>query len=165
LKLEHEKLIEDFKGLECWAIVAGTGTGSIFTLGFGKKILRKTPLANPHLTFDQQNYDSEYSLMVWSSWSLFKEKILVCNSNSSNEKDGQMVVGLRELIGKKIKEITIKDTTLDLEIEFDSGYRMIVVPDGYDLYADDADNYVLFFPEFTMSVTIGLEIRRSMRLC
>lgn len=163
MKQEFKKLLEHFKGLECWSSIAGEGTGSIFTLSFGKKIPRKISLANPHLTIDQPNYESEYSLMVWSSWGLYKEALPVCDSNSSNEKDGQMVVGLRELIGKRIKEITLKEKTLDLEIEFDYGYRMIVVADGYDLYGDDADNYVLFFPEFTMSVTTGLEIKRSLR--
>ncbi len=160
---EFKKLIERFKGLECWSSLAGEGTGSIFTLGFGKKIPRERPIRNPHLTSDQQNYDKEYAIMVWSSWNLYKETLFVCDSDTPNDNDGQMVVGLKQLVGKKIKEITLKDNTFDLEIEFDSSHRLTILSDGYDLYGDDADNYVLFFPRFTLSVTTGLEIRRSLR--
>ena len=163
MKKEFLELLNHFKGLECWSNIAGTGTGSIFTLGFGKKISRKIPLTNPHLTNEEQYYDPEYALMVWSSWSLLKENILICNSNSSNEKEGQMIVGLRNLIGKRIWKTTINDTTLDLEIEFDFDYQLVILADGYDLYGDDADSYVFFFPDFTMSVTTGLEIKKSSR--
>jgi hypothetical protein len=37
-------------GRPCWGFVAGKGTGSNFTMDFGRKLKRARPLTNPHLS-------------------------------------------------------------------------------------------------------------------
>jgi len=104
MKEELKRALAEFVGKRCWSTVAGAGSGSIFTLGIGAKIPRENPLRNPHLSGEQQENDSEYGLMVYSSWVLKRLDIVVCNSANDNSNDGPLVLGLRKLEGKEIKK-------------------------------------------------------------
>ena len=119
---------------ECWSIVAGKGTGSIFTLGLGDRIHRKRPIENLHLLKEQRENDSEYGLMVYSSWKLKGENETICDSDSDNSNDGSMVNGLGQLKGKRIKEAKFDGFNQGLLLLFDENYRLQIACDGKELY-------------------------------
>ena len=144
----------------CWGVVAGKGTGSIFNLQIGNKIPRKEPLTNPHLSKEIQNNNSEFSLMVYSSWELLQNDDLICCESDSNENDGPMVNGLKKLINEKITNIQLSDHYHEMTISFTSNFTLEIFCDGNE-YGEDYDNYTIFFPTHTYTITSKYEIRKE----
>src|SRR5262245_4269256 len=55
-------------GEECWAIIAGPGTGSVILLDLGAKLPRDVEVDNPRLSEDERKFEAPYSIHVWCSW-------------------------------------------------------------------------------------------------
>src|SRR5215470_15713937 len=68
ISVEFEEALNRLVGQLCWGVSAGAGTGSIVDLKIGRKILRKTPVRNPHLSRLQRKYDSEYAIFIECAW-------------------------------------------------------------------------------------------------
>ncbi len=161
---EFQNVLNIFTGQRCWCSVAGEGTGSIFSLGFGRKIPLSKPLSNMHLSKDKRENTPEYSIMVWSSWALQKDGNVICDSDYPNDNDGPIVLGLKKLEGKTIKSIEATEPFLYLNVEFDDGYLMKIKCDGEEMYGDDGDNYTIFTPEVNYTVTTVFKLIKEKKI-
>ncbi|MFD0893726.1 hypothetical protein KBB96_08890 [Luteolibacter ambystomatis] len=142
--------LSDFVGKECWRTLAGKGTGSMFTLDLGEKIQRLRPLPSKHLDETIRNFEGEYSLYVtFGDWRVEGPEGVICTSRSSNEKDGEMVTGLKRLEGEKIVEASMTGASRDLLLAFSSGLVLRVFVNAVD---DEEDDYSLFFPQGVWTV-------------
>jgi hypothetical protein len=158
LQSELEIALKNFLGKACWASVAGEGTGSTFSLNFGRKILRERPLKNPFLPNDVKRFSSEYSLYVqFASWRLDDIDQVICTSTDSNENDGVMVNGLTRLMGCIVTETKLSKPGQDLFMKFDNKYQLTVFS-CWSNEAEPATNYSVSTPTATFSVESRSEI-------
>lgn len=152
-KMERELYIHEIgniHGLECWAVVAGEGTGSHVELCFGGKTARLKPLTNPFLSDAAKKYDSEYSLFIEEcAWRIESEKDVICGSMSENSNDGLMVNGLENILNQKVSVVVVSNPALDLKIEFGNGSRLTIF---CNTFGDDEDNYTFFSPQNVFTV-------------
>ena len=137
---ESQKLAEilgEFVHQSCEKVAAGSGTGSIFTLRF----------------------NDGHSIMIWSTWYLKRNELLVCDSESNNEPGGPMIMGLEQLIDKKVESIEVKQTTGHLTMSFEDGYRLEILADAKKIYKDEESvNYTIFLSDVSYSLTAELEL-------
>jgi hypothetical protein len=105
-------------GKRCWAVIAGTGTGSDVALDFGDKVPRDHPVRNPHLTRTEQLHTGEFSLFVTCSWRLDSARGVICDWTDSNAAGGMMVRGLKKLVGRQVESVRILGPTCDLVLGF-----------------------------------------------
>jgi hypothetical protein len=143
------ELAEDFVlqlrtlvGKPCWSVVAGAGTGSRVALDFGRKFQRDVPCPNPHLTADQQNYDSEISLFIECAWRLDTSTEVLCSSSETDSNDGPMVSGLNSLVDHEVESIDVVPPAFDLVVRFAGGLSLKIFCDQTNL-DDGWDNYSL----------------------
>lgn len=154
-----EVAVKNLHGRECWALIAGEGTGSAFSMKMGEKIPRKRPLQNPFLSADAKIFDGEYCLYVqFSSWRLDDVERVICTSTDSNENDGVMVQGLSRLVGCRISGVSLTKPGCDLIIDLDRGYRLTVFC-CWSNVLEPATNYSFFTPEIGFSVESRSEVR------
>ncbi len=113
-----EDLLDFLLGQRCWGISAGEGTGSIFQLHLGEKRPRRRPLRNTALEEDVRNFEGIYCIRIECSWRLTSPQKWICTSQSPNCKDGEMITGLKHLVGASVSEIGIDGQYLDLTIRF-----------------------------------------------
>jgi hypothetical protein len=78
-----------------------------------------------------------------------KNKML-CSSKSNNLSGGEMLVGLRRLIGQKILSIQLDRATNDLKIQFERDMSLMLFADFGDEY--EGDNYSVFGPGLVWTV-------------
>jgi len=148
-----EEFIQSSKYLHekhCWSITGGEGTGSVIGIDCGEKIPRKKKLVNPHLTDEQRLYKSELSLLIWSAWRLDSENGVICSSTDDNSNNGPMITGLKQLIGKKIRNVSIATPMHDMTILFDEGYVL-------NIFCDQCENENYSF--FTTSKIYTVEAK------
>lgn len=138
--------LELLSDMPCWAVVAGEGTGSMVSLSFGKKFLREYPSKNENLTHDSATYDAELELFIqfadWQILDVNQNNLVVCNCDSCNNNDGEMVSGLNQLINKKVVSTMLDFNGKDFELNFEGGLKLCVIcqvdiiPDciDYDFY-------------------------------
>jgi hypothetical protein len=100
----------------CWTLVAGSGTGSVVSLGFGAKIPLKKPLTNPNLTLEEQENDAEFGLFVECVWRLDDQTKVVCGAWDDNRSGGPMLTGLARLIGHRVAAILLRRPGLENSI-------------------------------------------------
>ena len=153
--------IQKLNKLECWSVIAGEGTGSHASLDFGKKIMRDRPLSNPNLSEDSKKYAGEYSILLEEcSWTVESQEGVVCGSESPNHNDGEMVNGLKKLLGGRVYDIKLSRPSLDLHIEFDNGLtlKLFCITIASE---EDGDNYTVFTPTHIFTIkgrgTIDIE--------
>ena len=103
-------------GRRCWGVAAGAKTGSMFSLHLGEKVRRKRPLDNPALLDPLRTHEGEVILFVECRWSLTYKKKRLCTSASNNHADGEMVVGLRRLVGARVTNLTLSIPSNDLAL-------------------------------------------------
>ncbi|MCM8542161.1 MAG: hypothetical protein NE328_17965 [Lentisphaeraceae bacterium] len=154
------KSIKELKNQTCWAVIAGKGTGSIINLKIGKKTPMSKPLTNPHLSEDARNYKSKFGIMVWSSWELTQGSKVICNSEDSNENDGPMVMGLKNIENQKVEDITTTEHFHELDIYFTGNYKLEVFCDGKDI-DEDYDNYTIYLPTESLTVEANYKIKKE----
>lgn len=130
-------------GLECWAFVAGRGTGSVVSLDFGEKIRLARPIDNPHLSEELQQFEGEYKLLIEDcAWRIEDEEEVLGCSVSSNEPDGAMIQALSQLINKRVVLVTLKYPSFDFSLLFEQGVSLHSF--CFSNTVDDLDNYTLF---------------------
>ena len=154
---ELQKAIASITEQRCWGVVAGSGTGSIFTLYLGGKIPRESPLSNQHLSNDVRSFDAEFMLMVWSSWLLDRSNKEICSSESDNSNFGIMVEGLKRLCGRKILDVEYIQAQ-GMYLCFEDDYYLSIFFDALEIYGSDGENFTIFTPDEIVSVNSQLEI-------
>ena len=134
--------LSNLVGLECWSVIAGSGTGSMATFDFGKKIERKRPLNNLNLTPIAREYYGEFSIFIQEAdWRLGQDKETICTNHDKNDNDGLMTLGLKKLIGRKIISVNLLNENLNFGLSFNEGFFIEVTC----IYKSDDffDNYSL----------------------
>lgn len=128
-------------GKECWAAVAGNGTGSMVSFEFGEKIRRKRALSSPTLSPEVREFNSEFTVFVrgGAQWVLKRAKgdeSLICSNDSGNEAGGEMLSGLSLLIGKKVSSTERSEDFMELALNFDNSlvFQMTCIANGMDGY-------------------------------
>lgn len=149
-------------GLECWGIIAGSGTGSNINMQFGRKIPRAKPLKNPSLTNEQREFDSEFSVFVECVWRLDSETEIVCGAWDNNRENGLMIIGLHQLVGSVVSSVQILKPAFDLIVSFSNGLALKVFCDNVSPI-DANDNYSLFTPDLYYTVGTRSVLRKTFR--
>jgi len=157
-----ESVTKSMAGKECWLIIAGAGTGSVVSLGFGDKKRLERPVKNPCLTNDERLYGPEYSILIYCAWRLSLLDTIVCSWRDSNEAGGPMLSGLELLRGKKLCEIIIEPIGFDLTLHFEDGLCFQIFCDVTNDYDSD-DNYIFFTNEIILSVGLKSEVSIEQR--
>jgi len=128
----------------CWSMI-GPSAGSMFSLDFGDKQKRKILIKNDKLREEQRNFTGEYRLLAWmTGWHLLHDSKRICDCNDSNENEGAMAMGLRQLEGKKMLRFEFGKSPAELMIAFSKGYHLFLTdwegtkPEdkGYMIYGD-----------------------------
>lgn len=120
--------LRPFRGLPCWHVSAGKGTGAAFGLALGERIPRPEPLRNPKQPVVFQRNAGEFELMVWCAWRLDGPKGPIVSSDASEVEVGR-VLG-RRLRGRTIERVRITlPLAWDLEVTFDRGLVLRVFCD------------------------------------
>ncbi|MGC4013362.1 MAG: hypothetical protein QM755_02425 [Luteolibacter sp.] len=92
-----------------------------------------------------RNFEGEYVLYVtFGDWRLEGPEGVICTSRSSNEKDGEMVTGLRRLEGGSVTEASMSGPSNDLLLAFSHGLILRVFVNTVD---EEEDDYSIFYPE------------------
>lgn len=118
LKTAFPDVVARLVDKRCWGLRAGTGTGSRFVLDFGGKVPARNPVRNPNLTRVQQRFRGEFSLFVTCAWRLDARTHVVCGWADSNLPSGDMLRGLRTVIGRRVRAINLCMPAYDLEVDF-----------------------------------------------
>src|SRR5215469_3115147 len=84
---EVEAVLEEIVGEECWAIIAGPGTGSVILLDLGAKQPREMEVDNPTLSEDERKLEARYSIHVWCSWRVEVERRVVGSALALSDGD------------------------------------------------------------------------------
>ena len=159
---EFVKGINRLIGQECWGFAAGEGTGSSVSLDIGRKVLRKEPLKNPHLTSEQRKYDSEFDLFIQCAWRIESKTQVICGAWDDNAEDGVMIKGLQGLVGSTVDSIKVSKPALDLVLNFNNGLALRIFCDQTN-QAEMDDNYSVFFPDVVYIVGNRSQLRRENR--
>ncbi|MFL6710082.1 MAG: hypothetical protein ACJ8HI_17920 [Massilia sp.] len=138
---------EFFNGLigqSCWSLIAGPGTGSMFTLALGEKFRRERPLKNQTLSLEQREFDGEFVVFVKESpWRLLDDQNrTICTCYDSNEANGPMLSGLQCLVGRSVVSASIVNENGGLTLVFGEGIRIEL--DGVNCI-DTVESYSLFY--------------------
>jgi len=72
-----------------------------------------------------------------------------------------MVSGLNQLKGKKIDTIHADTPTDRIGLSFEGGYDLKVFCDGLQTYGKGSENFTIFVPEASYSVTTDGSIERE----
>jgi len=142
LKVSLDLLI----GMPCWSIIAGKGTGSIVSLGFGTKNQRDRLLKNLHLTDDERIYKPDISLMIYCSWRLSVEDKVFCSWKDALENLKEMLIGLELIREKNVINMDVCPISLDLNLYFEKNIKFEIFCDETN-NMDADDNYSLFTKE------------------
>ena len=151
--VELKQAFEHLIGQECWSVAVGKGTGSMVTLDFGRKVLRKRRLHNSHLSAEQQVYRGEFWLYLENcAWRVDSESEVICGSTDDNEESGFMVDGMKKMVGQCVKAYELSFPGLDLVLHFSNSLSLHLFCDQVNL-TDDIDNYSFSLP--TILYTVG----------
>jgi len=147
-----QEALARLEATECWSVVAGSTTGSIISLDFGKKIPRARKLRNQDLTEEQRNFESEFVLFVECVWRLDGRDAVLCGAWDDNGPEGPMLRGLKLLEGSLVEKVDLREPGLDLHIQFRGGVNLWIFCDQVS-EVEQYDNYVFFSPETNFTVT------------
>jgi hypothetical protein len=141
---------------------ADAGTGPVVDLKVGRKILRKIPLRNPHLSRLQRKYDSKYAIFILCVWRVDSKSKVVCGCWDDNTENGEMLAGLRRLVGSTITSVNVKKPAWDLDLTFSNGLVLRVFCASVNL-VDMDDNYSVFLPEGIFTVSTRSKLLKEQR--
>jgi len=154
--------IKSLKNKLCWAVIAGTNTGSVVKLGFGEKIKRKKALTNPSLTVEEKDFTAEMELMVWCAWRLTDSNKVLCGWRDSNEATGNMITGLSLLRDKTVIDANIEGKACDLTILFEGEILLQLFCDQTNDFDAD-ENYSLFVNNYIYTIGLNSELEVAER--
>ncbi len=146
---------------KCWGYVAGAGVGSIIKIALGKKIKRKVPSKNKHISEEMRNNTAEYSLLITCTWRLDSPNSIICSSKNSNKNDGPMVQGLKSILNRTVISVKCFEPAYDLVINFEGNYSLKIFCDETNSdEGEDFENYSFYTPEcvFTIENQSKIEI-------
>lgn len=148
MKIQFLKAVNRFEKLICSEVVLGKGTGWHVDLSF----------VEPG-NFHQSRKDHTYGLFLQEcSWRVESDSEVICSSLSSNEKNGEMVLGVKKLINDVLIGIECLQPSYDLILKFKSG--LILKTFCYFKTVDyDFENYSLFVPGKVYTITDTGEIK------
>ncbi|MFN7134335.1 MAG: hypothetical protein ACK4N5_19810 [Myxococcales bacterium] len=160
--IEFNHALQRLVGKPCWSVIAGEHTGSMASLDFGRRVPRATPVRNRHLTRAQRQYEGEFDLFIEAcAWRLQRERSIVCTSMSDNANDGPLVLGLEELLDRKVVSVSVEYPGYDLTLAFEESLTLLLFCDAAP--EDDSDNYSFFAPGMAWAVGPGSVIRKAKR--
>jgi len=136
------KALSDIVGAECWAVVAGAGTGSVILLHIGEKLPRDRIIPNPHLSEDARRFDAEFNLYVRAVWRLDSRKGVICGAWDDNRAGGPMLKGLSRLSGNIVEGFDLEEVGMDLVLKFSNNLKLKIFCDQLN-ETDQGDNYTL----------------------
>lgn len=121
-------LVKILEGRECWYAFTDAGCSDI-TLAIGAKVPRSR--TNPRFPEDHPvQFKGEYSLWVECAWRLDHKKAVVAVSGDYGSDSGFTITnGLRNLFGKRIRQIMARSPAWDLDVYFEDGYTLRVFSD------------------------------------
>lgn len=146
--------INSLKGKKCWSVIAGSGTGSVVSLGFGEKKLKNRPIDNTALSEDERTFDPEVEIVIYCAWRLSHSDGVLCGWRDSNEAGGAMLGGLSLLREKKIINIQLCLKSYDLKLHFEGDICLNIFCDQTSDFDSD-ENYTLFVDN--TAYTVGLK--------
>jgi hypothetical protein len=121
----HDSLL----GRKLWKVVAGSGTGSVLSLGFGRAIAREHRIENRNLLEMERSHESEFCLFVNCTWRILSRGVLLSTWCDSNERGGPMLAGLSTLRDARVEKISVRSGVADLSIRFENRTLLHVTPD------------------------------------
>jgi len=156
LRKEWESLLAKMVGQACWSMIGVSG-GSMFSLDFGEKRRREVVVRNDKLRGEQRSFVGEYRLFArMTGWRLYQTEKCLCHCNNSNAKDGPMVMGLRQLEGKRLLHFESGKSPAELMLSFSKDYRLVLSDwEGAD---PEDEAYTLFGEERAVTVRMNGEI-------
>jgi hypothetical protein len=144
---ELENALHDIVGSRCWSYAANVNTGSCVSFQIGRKVLREKPLRNPRISKRERLYKGEFGFYVSCSWRLdWKGKVL-CGGEDDKSEEGPMMLGLREMLNRRVVSVDIEQPSLDLALVFEGDLVFRIFCDEFEPNEDGLDNYVLFLPD------------------
>lgn len=129
-------------GEKCWAVVAGTGTGSVLSLYFGGRVPRQRRLSNPNVSAEAQEFDGEYVLYIECAWRLDSEDAVICSWTDDNSRGETMLTGLQNLENETVRACELGHPAHDLTITFENGMALRIFCDQAG--DDGPDNFSFF---------------------
>jgi hypothetical protein len=145
--------IKQFINLKCWACIVSRETGTVISLKLGNKIPRKSPLPNNHIPDDVKLFESDFGIIIWSSWQLFHKGSLIINTQSSEINIDEISKDIKNIENKKLINIYIERRRNNLILEFQNGWMLKSMCDGKDM---KDDNYTLYYPHCNLTLTEDL---------
>jgi hypothetical protein len=134
-------------GLECWSVIAGSGTGSVVSLGFGARVPARRFSGNQNLSLEERQFEPEFLLYVEAAWRLEDEHgVLVTWSEAAS--GAAWLDQLEKLRGRDVKTAEVRSAGLDLEVRFEGGFT-------YSVFCDQGpedDNYSILTPRHVVAV-------------
>jgi hypothetical protein len=157
LDVLHSQFHAQLKLLEkeiCWAVIAGSGTGSNFILHCAQKISRDKPLKNSTLTEEQRNLRGSITLYTTCVWRLDTSTHVVCGSWEDNSINSSTYNSLKQLEGLMVKEVGLARPGFDLMLHFDKDLHLKVFCDQTSI-EEDRNNYYFSCPSGDYCVAAG----------
>jgi hypothetical protein len=113
-----EALLQRIVGEECWAIIAGPGTGSVILLDLGAKLPRDVEVDNPTLSEDERQFEAPYSIQVWCSWRVEAEGRVVGSAIALPDEGWWERSGLAHVKGRHLTSFELSTPIPDLRLHF-----------------------------------------------
>jgi hypothetical protein len=111
LRREFERAVFALKGCAFWQFWAG-GAGSMVSLDAGRKVR----IGDPRF---KRKWEGAVALFIMgAAWRIDTSKEVVCGSEDSNDRRGEMQKGLKLLVNRRVHSVTIVSPALDLMVEF-----------------------------------------------
>lgn len=144
------------QGLECWGVIAGTGSGSMITIELGRRIQRDAPVKNDNISEELRNYCGEYCVFVEGcAWRLEDNETIVCGWG---EEGATIREKMRCLVGCKLTKVELSNWAFDLTLSFNDRYLLRLF---CDQTAGTLDNYSIRFPSGWYSVRPRSKLARE----
>jgi hypothetical protein len=144
-------------GVECWGWMAGSGTGSMATIHFGRKIKRSKPVESKSLRDALKFYTGEYCLYLEEcEWKIIADSVVLGSSASSNNREGKMLRALESLVGRRVTDLEFETDSKDFVLHFDGGCRMKIFCHTHS--EETFDNYSFFVSDKIYTVTSDNEV-------
>jgi len=143
----------------CWGIAAGAGTGTNFTMHFGKKVRRAVRVDNSSLNPDLQKNEGEMILFVECDWVVRSRGRMLFDSKKIS-RDDRMVNALKSLIGQKVDSFAGLVPLNSMTIIFHNRATLSMRTSRPDPI-DPHDNLTLFVGDRSYTVASDLSLREE----
>jgi hypothetical protein len=139
-----EQKLSALIGLECWAVFAGQGSGSMATLDLGRRIKQLRPIPNRGVPPGWRHFMGEYCVFIEGcSWRLDDRSTIFCGWG-----EDEVVIKrkMRRLVGCKVTAAELCNSAFDLLLSFDNRYMVRLFCDQTAI-DETLDNYSIRTPD------------------